>query len=124
MAKLVNGILFHEERYDGPDQPFKVGMTETPTMGCGHCQAIVILNPKRKRDRGWCWNCDQYLCDACQEIKNSVGCLSKQQRIDLALANPTRDVSIGSMVPTRDTKQLAEETKSYPGIWLPGQGKD
>lgn len=121
MPQDVNGLIIHDEQYEGPDQPFKVGRVEIPTMGCGHCQTIVILNPERRRDRGWCWNCDRYLCDACQAIKNSVGCIPAAQRIDLAIANPLRDISVGQMQPGRDLKQLVEDTKPYQGIWLPGK---
>lgn len=38
---------------------------EAPTMGCSHCQAIVVLNPARTRERAWCRTCDAYLCDQC-----------------------------------------------------------
>ena len=38
---------------------------EAPTLGCAHCGAHVVMNPWRKRDRGWCSSCDRYICDAC-----------------------------------------------------------
>jgi len=38
---------------------------EAPTMGCNHCGTVVIMNPKRTRDREYCSNCDMYICDNC-----------------------------------------------------------
>ena len=37
---------------------------EAATHLCKHCQAIVILNKERKRERSSCAKCG-YLCDAC-----------------------------------------------------------
>ena len=36
---------------------------ESATVTCAHCQAIVILNPKRTRPRNYCAKCDDYVCD-------------------------------------------------------------
>jgi hypothetical protein len=36
---------------------------EVATLTCAHCHTIYVLNPQRTRERGWCWKCDQYLCD-------------------------------------------------------------
>lgn len=41
------------------------GMFEASTYSCSHCQAIVILNPARTRERAYCSKCDRYLCDGC-----------------------------------------------------------
>lgn len=40
-------------------------MLEAPTATCSHCQAIVILNASRTRDRAVCLKCYNYVCDAC-----------------------------------------------------------
>lgn len=32
-------------------------------MTCAHCNRGVMLNPERKRARGWCRRCDNYVCD-------------------------------------------------------------
>lgn len=42
-----------------------VGLFEAPTYTCSHCQAVVVLNPKRNRDRAYCQKCDHYICDDC-----------------------------------------------------------
>ena len=36
---------------------------ESATVTCCHCGAVVILNPNRKRPRGYCAKCDAYHCD-------------------------------------------------------------
>lgn len=36
---------------------------ESATISCTHCQAIVILNPLRTRERHYCSHCDHYVCD-------------------------------------------------------------
>ena len=40
-------------------------MLEVPTATCSHCQAIVLLNPNRVRDRALCLKCYNYICDGC-----------------------------------------------------------
>lgn len=37
---------------------------ESPTITCCHCGVGVILNPNRTRPRGYCRNCDHYVCDS------------------------------------------------------------
>lgn len=60
---------------------------ELPTMTCGHCNATVVLNPKRTRDRHWCRRCAYYLCD-------KPGCLAEcnglPEMLDLAMDRPTQ----------------------------------
>ena len=53
------GYLIIDERAAGVKGPPK----EAATVTCAHCQAIVIINPLRTRQRNWCWNCDHYICD-------------------------------------------------------------
>jgi hypothetical protein len=42
---------------------------ETPTLGCGHCGAHVVMNPKRTRERAHCTRCDRYICDWCDAAR-------------------------------------------------------
>src|ERR1700691_5120189 len=37
---------------------------ERATRNCGQCERLVVLNPKRTRDRASCPKCG-YLCDDC-----------------------------------------------------------
>jgi hypothetical protein len=36
---------------------------ESATATCLHCNGVVVLNPDRKRPRGYCAKCDGYVCD-------------------------------------------------------------
>lgn len=44
-----------------------------PTARCGHCEAMVILNADRTRDRERCWKCFDYMCDRCALIHRVSG---------------------------------------------------
>lgn len=44
---------------------------ESAVIVCHHCQRDVILNPNRSRERGWCWNCDHYICDLCEAARKA-----------------------------------------------------
>jgi hypothetical protein len=39
---------------------------ESATFTCSHCEQVVVLNPDRSRARGYCKQCDHYLCDLCE----------------------------------------------------------
>lgn len=41
------------------------GIFETATYTCGHCQAQVVMNPERTRERGYCRRCQHVICDGC-----------------------------------------------------------
>lgn len=41
------------------------GYKELPTLTCSHCSVIMVVNPLRTRERGYCRKCDHYICDAC-----------------------------------------------------------
>ena len=57
---------------------------ESYTLGCAHCGAHVVINPWRRRDRGWCAKCDAYICDACTAALKA-GCVHRtiQELADL-----------------------------------------
>lgn len=42
---------------------------EADTYTCSHCQAVVILNPERKRERYKCNGCRHHICDPCAALK-------------------------------------------------------
>lgn len=58
------------------------GMFEAPTYTCSHCCAVVVLNPRRTRERAYCSGCDHYLCDACGAAKAMTGCKTFRQIIE------------------------------------------
>lgn len=49
------------------------GLYESATYTCSHCQAIVVLNHLRTRDRGYCRKCDHYVCDICATALAQTG---------------------------------------------------
>jgi hypothetical protein len=61
-------------------------LLEAPTMGCAHCNTVVIMNPDRKRDREWCSSCDRYICDNCGLERKLPGYEHKSFRQKLTLA--------------------------------------
>lgn len=46
---------------------------EAPTYTCSHCQRIVIVNPDRVRERGYCPKCDHRVCDQCEAARVAAG---------------------------------------------------
>lgn len=67
----------------GFDVPDVAGgmMYESAVVTCLHCNSNIILNPDRKRPRGYCAKCDGYICDKsqCQECKPHVKTMEKLQ---------------------------------------------
>lgn len=66
---------------------------ESATVTCLHCNTIVILNPNRKRARGYCAKCDGYVCDnpAC-----GLECRSFDKLLDTLQEQATRNLNLGS----------------------------
>jgi hypothetical protein len=61
------------------------GLFESATITCSHCQAIVIRNPDRVRERAYCSKCDRYLCDACGALYGMTKeCRSIFKQLDVA----------------------------------------
>jgi hypothetical protein len=48
-------------------------LLEAATITCKHCQAQIIRNPMRTRERAWCPKCDSYICDRCEAIRVAAG---------------------------------------------------
>lgn len=59
---------------------------EYDTLTCAHCNSVVVLNPARTRERGFCFSCNAYVCD---DKRCAEGCYSMQRCLDLVLADPT-----------------------------------
>ena len=57
------------------DLPVSIGRArfEAPTYTCSHCTRVVILNPLRQRERGYCSKCDHYVCDECNAVRVTTG---------------------------------------------------
>jgi hypothetical protein len=60
-------------------------LIELPTLTCGHCFSIVVLNKERKRTRGYCRTGHHYICDkpGCQ-----IQCTPIEQALDLIIKYP------------------------------------
>jgi hypothetical protein len=62
------------------------GLYESATYTCGHCQAIVVINPSRTRERTYCRGCEHIICDACSAQRARTGeCRPFQQLVDQTL---------------------------------------
>lgn len=44
------------------------GLFEAATYTCSHCQFVVVIEPKRTRERAYCRRCDHFICDGCGAI--------------------------------------------------------
>jgi predicted nuclease with RNAse H fold len=78
--KRHEGYLLIDNRCAG------FGMTENATYTCSHCDAVVVMNPLRTRERGYCRGCDKYICDNCNVIRaRTFECRPMQRVIDEVL---------------------------------------
>lgn len=58
---------------------------ESALSVCHHCNADVILNPNRTRERGWCWSCDHYICDGCNAARKAgAACVPFKRKLERA----------------------------------------
>ena len=79
MAKR-EGYLFVDNRVSGGE------ITERMTFTCGHCDALVVKNPDRTRERQHCRGCNSTICDNCGAIRaQTLSCRPIQQLIDQCL---------------------------------------
>jgi hypothetical protein len=46
---------------------------ESATSTCSHCQRLIVLNPDRVRERGYCPKCNHYVCDRCEAVRVASG---------------------------------------------------
>jgi hypothetical protein len=52
------------------------GVMEAATFTCSHCQRVVVMNPDRTRERGYCRKCDHLICDECvQTMFETLTCV-------------------------------------------------
>ena len=57
-----------------PVVPQEAGkLTQLVTKKCQHCPRIVVLNPDRVRQRGYCPKCDGFVCDDCETNRVLTG---------------------------------------------------
>lgn len=69
------------------------GVYESATYTCGHCNAIVVIEPKRTRERGYCRHCSQRICDPCVALKAlTLECKTMARTIDETLEAAAKQV--------------------------------
>ncbi len=78
------------------------GVFESATITCSHCHKVVVLNPMRTRERGYCAKCDHYVCDnpAC-----NIDCTPLRAIMDEARSKELKLVLPGSAEPVPSTKE-------------------
>jgi hypothetical protein len=54
---------------------------EAPVVLCAHCQAGMMMNPLRTRQREWCAKCDRYICDRCALVLKVSGDCQSFERV-------------------------------------------
>lgn len=67
-----------------PNQVKEGAVFEAATLRCCHCPSVFIKNPLRTRERGHCYKCSGYICDACEIASKTSGYvhISAQEVID------------------------------------------
>jgi hypothetical protein len=63
-----------------------MGMRESATYTCTHCHAVVVMNPIRTRERGYCRKCSAHICDTCAAtMARTLECVPLERIIDEVL---------------------------------------
>lgn len=75
---------------------------EAPTYTCSHCQRVVVVNPNRTRERGYCRKCDRLVCDACEAGRAASGgaCHAMGMVFDIAQEAAERGVPVEQTIET------------------------
>jgi hypothetical protein len=75
--------------------PVGAGQTlKAATYNCPYCEALIVRNPERERERAYCRKLDRYICDGC-DLKRKLGVELKPMKqvidefIDAATKNQT-----------------------------------
>lgn len=73
------GYLLLDNRLSGGE------LFEASTFTCTHCNAVVVMNPDRKRERYKCHGCRHPICDSCaatysqtHECRNLAGLIDQE----------------------------------------------
>lgn len=69
------------------------GFKESATFTCADCERVVVLNPQRTRERGYCPKCDHYLCDDCETRRVASGyqCFNFKAMVDRILNQAAKE---------------------------------
>lgn len=76
------------------------GLFEAPTYTCSHCNAVVVLNPNRQRERAHCRGCDHLICDNCNVIRlQTMKCKTFKQIVDETILAAERQADNAILLP-------------------------
>lgn len=61
------GLGYYELDHRAVDAEMPPGLRhfEADTYTCSHCNAVVVMNPLRVRERYKCNGCSHHICDGC-----------------------------------------------------------
>jgi hypothetical protein len=81
------GYLIIDQRGAGlPVEGTAEVLLERDTYTCTHCNAVVVMNPARKRERYRCVGCSHHICDPCAaDAATGVPCKTMKQRYEESL---------------------------------------
>lgn len=72
---------------------------EAATYTCTHCNAVVVLNPKRTRERYKCVGCNHLICDPCAAERHAgAPCKTALQKFDEFLAQAERRAEANPLI--------------------------
>lgn len=75
------------------------GVYESATYTCSHCNRVVVIEPKRTRERGYCRKCSQRVCDPCNELKaKTFECLTVKEIADIVQESAERQADVSSII--------------------------
>lgn len=110
-----------------------MGVTETATYTCSHCQTVVVINPLRTRERAYCRKCDHKICDRCGAIAaaNGGACKTFKQIIEetqeAAVRNEQREQTGGGggIILASDGRPFSVTgTHQMGGVITPDKGSE
>lgn len=81
------GHLDIDQRGSGiPVEGLDITRAEFHTYTCTHCNGIVVMHPKRTRERYKCVGCNHHICDGCAaKAHEGEACKTMQQRYEESL---------------------------------------
>lgn len=89
---MKTGYLMVDDRVSGGT------LREADVATCSHCQAQVVLNPLRTRERTVCFKCAKYVCDSCAgALHATFECIPLNARFDNIQERLFRAQNIGEI---------------------------
>ena len=83
-----------------PGEFDRKGLFEAATYTCPHCQAVVVIEPKRTRERAFCASCDRRVCDDCgKEMEMTRQCRSAIRRAEQEMDRAARGLAGSIIIP-------------------------